>query len=109
MKTIETDQLKSELKKKNIVLIEVLEKEDFDKEHIGGAIHIPMNKIGTEAKQQFNLDEKIVVYCSDENCSASSTAAKKLKDLGFKNVFHYKGGKKAWKEAGLPTKNNSLI
>lgn len=27
---------------------------------------------------------------------------KKLEDLGFKNVYDFEGGKKAWREAGYP-------
>lgn len=102
MKTITKDELKKKLENDNIYLIEVLDEEEFKKSHIKGAINIPLKKIGTEAKQRFNEADEIVVYCSNYDCSASPTAAKKLENLGFKNVFDYEGGKKEWKEAGMP-------
>ncbi len=102
MKKITTEQLKEKLDKNDIVLIEVLDEEQYQKSHLPGAINIPVNRIGTEAKQRFDLDQEIVVYCSDAACSASPTAARKLNKLGFEHVYDYEDGKKAWQEAGLP-------
>jgi rhodanese-related sulfurtransferase len=102
MKTIKKEELKQKLEKSNIKLIEVLDEEAFNREHIKGAINIPLERIGTEAKDRFKQDDEIAVYCSNFDCSASPTAAKKLENLGFKNVYDYEGGKKDWKEAGFP-------
>jgi len=102
MKTITTQELQNKLEKDKIHLVEVLDEEKFKKEHIKGAVNIPLNRIVTEAKDKFNEEDEIVVYCTDENCSASPTAAKKLNKKGFENVYDYEGGKKAWKDAGLP-------
>lgn len=101
MKSITKEELKDKLENDSVKLIEVLEEEEFNNSHIAGAINIPLKRIGTEAKQKFNEEDEIVVYCSDYNCSASPTAAKKLESLGFNNVYDYEGGKKDWKEAGL--------
>lgn len=105
MKKIATEQLREKLDKNEIVLIEVLDEEQYQKSHLLGAINIPVNRIGTEVKQRFKPDQEIVVYCSDSACSASPTAAQKLTDLGFEHVFDYEGGKQAWREAGLPMEN----
>ncbi|MFP4024049.1 MAG: rhodanese-like domain-containing protein [Thiohalospira sp.] len=102
MKTIKRDELKEKLDNNEVKLVEVLSEEDYNKEHIKGAINIPLERIGTEAKDKFDKDDQIVVYCSNFDCSASPAAAKKLDNLGFKNVFDYQGGKKDWKDAGLP-------
>jgi len=95
MKTITTEKLHEKLKNNGIHLIEVLNEEKYNKEHIKGAINIPLNRIATESKDKFEKDDEIVVYCSDEDCTASPTAAKKLDKQGFRNVFDYEGGKKA--------------
>lgn len=102
MNTIKTEELKQKLEKNKVVLIEVLDEEEYNKSHIKGAVNIPLKRISTEARKRYQDDEEIVVYCSDKECTASPTAAKKLKESGFKNIYHYKGGKKEWKESGLP-------
>ncbi|WP_339736763.1 rhodanese-like domain-containing protein [uncultured Sunxiuqinia sp.] len=102
MENITTEQLRKKLDKNDIVLIEVLDEEQYQTSHLPGAINIPVSRIGTEVKQRFESDQEIVVYCSDVDCSASPTAAGKLDDLGFEHVYDYEEGKKAWREAGLP-------
>jgi rhodanese-related sulfurtransferase len=102
MKEIKRDELKQKLDNKEVILIEVLNREKYEKSHIKGAINIPLEEIGAESKERFNKNDQIVVYCSDHECTASPKAAKKLEDLGFENVYHYKGGKKDWKESDFP-------
>lgn len=77
MKTIKHKELKKKMENDEIILIEVLGEEKYKKAHIQGAINIPLEKIGTEAKSRFDKDKPIAVYCTDENCSASPTAGKK--------------------------------
>jgi rhodanese-related sulfurtransferase len=102
MKIIKKEELKKRLEINDVILIDVLEPEKYNKSHIKGAINIPLEKIVTEAKNRFKKDDKLVVYCSDYTCSSSPAAAKKLVEAGFTNVFDYKEGKKEWEEAEYP-------
>jgi rhodanese-related sulfurtransferase len=102
MKNINIEELEQKLRNEEVILVEVLDKESYEKSHIKGAINIPLKEIGAQAKKRFNKGDEIVVYCSDRECKASPSAAKKLDNLGFENVYHFKGGKKEWKESGLP-------
>lgn len=102
MKTISTEELKEKLDKDELILIDVLSEKSYEQSHIRGAINIPLKVIGTRAKENYNKDDQIVVYCSGPDCQTSHTAAEKLDDLGFSNVYHYKGGKEKWAEAGYP-------
>jgi rhodanese-related sulfurtransferase len=100
--TIDRDELEEKLANDEITLIEVLDEEEYERNHIKGAINVPLSEIGREIKGKFSQDEEIVVYCADSSCGASPKAAEKLDELGFENVFDYQGGKKDWKEAGNP-------
>jgi rhodanese-related sulfurtransferase len=102
MKNIQKEELKKRLENNSTTLIEVLNPEEYEKEHIRGAINIPLSEIATEANKSFKKDQELILYCSDADCTASATAAEKLEDTGFTNIYHYPGGKKEWKEAGFP-------
>jgi len=82
-------------------LVDVLSRESFTKQHIKGAISIPLEEIGRKASKQLKKSGKIVTYCASFECSASTQAARKLIALGYKNVFDYKGGLKDYQAGGL--------
>jgi rhodanese-related sulfurtransferase len=82
-------------------LVEVLTKEEFNKGHIPGAINLPIDEIEKLAKQKLKKMEIIVVYCESYSCHASTKAARKLLEMGYKKTLDFKGGKRWWRHAGL--------
>jgi len=54
-------------------------------------------------------DKSIVIYCAGWQCWHSWNAAKRLVALGYTNVYWYRGGIQAWKEAKLPTIKDNPI
>lgn len=83
-------------------LVDVLDKGHYEKEHIPGAISLPLNEIEKKAAKVLKKDDTIVVYCASFDCQASTNATEKLLSMGYKNVLDYKGGLKDYKEANLP-------
>lgn len=82
-----------ELKKnnKNIILLDVRSKQEFQEEHLNGAVNIPSFEI--DAKIENMLKDKksiIIVYC--KTGGRSSKALKKLQKLGYENVYNLKNG-----------------
>ncbi len=105
-KTIDLETLKAKIDgNEDFYLVETLLPREYDEWHLPGAINIHFNKMGKEAKERFNEDDEIVVYCHDEECRASTIAAEKLDKMGFSNVYEFAGGKRAWKNAGYPTES----
>ncbi|MCG5516804.1 MULTISPECIES: rhodanese-like domain-containing protein [unclassified Ectothiorhodospira] len=103
MKTIDREQLKqmNEEKHEDFVLINVLPREAFKKQHIRTSINIPVGSDDfTEQVDRIagGKDRKIVVYCANFDCDASRKAAAKLDDTSFTNVFDYEGGTQDWFE-----------
>ena|SRR6187455_655223 len=99
MQTITREALKKKLERgDDFALVEVLSPQAYDAYHLPGAINIPLGP-NFEENVLLTLHDKnqeIVVYCSDENCSASPTAYKRLKDLGYRRVYDYEFGKHDW-------------
>jgi rhodanese-related sulfurtransferase len=46
-------------------LVEVLPKEEFDEQHLPGAMHIPLRKIDSEVRASLAPERPVVVYCWD--------------------------------------------
>jgi rhodanese-related sulfurtransferase len=46
-------------------IVEVLPRDEFEEDHLPGAIHLPLRKIEAEDRQQLDGDRPIVVYCWD--------------------------------------------
>ena len=47
-------------------LVEVLPREEYEEEHLPGAINIPLRKIDSEAKQRLDPSRPVIVYCWDD-------------------------------------------
>jgi rhodanese-related sulfurtransferase len=106
MQTISRDQLDRELHAAaHPVLVEVLAPRDFHEFHLPGAINVPIGPTFPERIQRAIPDkhQRVVVYCRDCTCHASSSAAVAMEQLGYTDVARYEGGKDEWKRAGLAT------
>ena len=100
MKTISREELKEKLDhKEDFRLVMALAEWAYQAKHIPGSIHFATMK---EAIQSLNKDEEIVVYCSDENCIASTALGQLLERNGYSHVLHYSGGLQDWEQAGYP-------
>ena len=100
MKTISREELKEKLdRKENFRVVMALAEWAYQAKHIPGSIHFATMK---EAIQSLNKDDEIVVYCSDENCIASTALGQLLERNGYSHVSHYAGGLQDWELAGYP-------
>lgn len=98
MKTISSKELKQKLdRKENFRLVMALAEWAFQAKHIPGSIHFDTMR---EALQSLSRDDEIVVYCSDENCIASTALGQLLERNGYAHVLHYAGGLADWEQAG---------
>ena len=95
-KSSEEKSLKEIIKENNYIIIDVRTKEEYDEEHIIGAINIPYDEINKDTK----LDKKktILVYCkSGVRSRKAYQTLKKLKydvvDLGAYNTIDLEKGK----------------
>ncbi len=100
---ITVDELKAKVKRHEIFkLVEISNPDDFDNGHIDGAINIPLDSLAREASKRFRKFQQIVIYVQEAASSVGTVAAGRLQRLEFSNVVLLKGGKEAWRNAGLP-------
>jgi len=107
MKTKGRDEILGKLKDRpgRTLLIDVRDREDYEAEHIRGALSIPITELTMRAAKSFDKDREIIVYCQAFDCPLSAQAAKVLDRMGFTDVVDYEGGLNDWKEAGYPTES----
>ena len=85
------------------VVAEILGPQHFASGHLPGALNLPLEGFSEAALRALpNQAAEVVVYCASTTCQNSDIAARKLLALGYGNVRVFRGGKAAWREAGLP-------
>lgn len=85
-----------------LVVVDARYREVFAREHLPGAINLPVREIDASSTATLSRDALYVVYCWNESCHASTKAAQRLAALGFR-VKELHGGLQHWKEQGFPT------
>jgi len=100
---ISHDELKSAIKEKKVVLLDVNGTDSYKEGHIPGAIDFTQAKAELKAKLPADKSALVVAYCGNENCGAYAAGAKAAQELGYTNVKHYKPGIAGWKAKGEKT------
>lgn len=98
--TINRDELREKLDRgDDFKLVMTLHEFAYRAAHIPGSLHFPTVEAMLDA---LDLDDEVVVYCSDPACVASQFAYYGLTDRGYRNVRRYEGGLSDWSAAGYP-------
>jgi len=114
-KIVSTAELKGWIdQKKDMLIVDTMPYEDsYKKQHVPGAVQFEFPKeevtnLDNKTKAAFekilgpNKNRLIVVYCGFTKCTRSHNGAMWAVKLGYKNVYRYPGGIKAWMEADYP-------
>ena len=54
-----------DLIKKGVQVVGVLPAQEFEEDHLPGAINLPLRKIETEAKERLDPSQPVILYCWD--------------------------------------------
>lgn len=98
---VDTDDVRA-LLADGALAVEVLPRADYVREHLPGAVSMPLDQLDARAAESLDRSRTLVVYCYDHECDLSSRAAALLLRLGFEDVRDYVPSKTAWLGAGLP-------
>jgi len=86
---------------KKFTLVDVLPRDNFRKEHIPGALSLPVDEIESSAEKVLpDKHAAIITYCASFDCAASTKAAEMLVNKGYTDVLDFKGGIKDFKTSG---------
>jgi rhodanese-related sulfurtransferase len=84
----------------NLILLDIRDDWEWEKSHLEGAIHIPLETLATRV-QELDPTRETIVYCHHGEKSVDGCLA--LWDFGFRKVRSMTGGIEAWSELIDPT------
>ncbi len=88
------------------VLVDARSADSFAKEHITGALSLPLAVAGGKKPplpKNVTPDTIIIAYCNGFSCHDSMELGKILIKSGYRQVFVFEGGLPEWRDAGYPT------
>ncbi len=91
--SISNHKLLALIKNNNVTILDVRGKDEFERGHIFGALHIPVDEI-VQRYHEIPEGKQIVTYCG-KGAGRSENAAKILNENG-KRVFWLEGGYQGW-------------
>ena len=62
---IDRDELQRLLRDEHAQLVEVLPPDEYEDEHLPGAINIPLKTLDPQSTRQLDPDRPVIVYCYD--------------------------------------------
>ena len=84
----------------NAIWLDARSVEDFEKEHVPGALNLNGEHWGEQLPQMlatWSPEKRLIVYCSSVSCGSSREIARRLRqEAELKNVFVLEGGWEAW-------------
>ena len=98
-KDLQLDDVRKLIAEGGYDIVDVREDWEWNKGHLPGARHVVLNALLANPAAQDIRDKTIFVCLTGER---SSVASEMAVALGTKDVVNFRGGTKAWRDAGLP-------
>lgn len=87
---ITAEEAKEKMDAETVTVVDVRTPEEYEAGHIEGAVNVPLDTIGdTQPALLDDPEAVLLVYCRSGVRSAS--AARKLAELGYQNLFDFGG------------------
>jgi rhodanese-related sulfurtransferase len=84
------------------VVIDVREKDAYDKGHIPGAVAVPIGELGQRMDALgLSRTDPVLVYCG-EGSNRGPDATRQLNTGGYSGAVNLRGGYAGWQAAGQP-------
>ena len=114
IENLTVEQVASEVRGGNVVLVDIRESEErVQNGAIPGAIHLPRGMLeffsdptSPYYRTELAPDRRVILHCAAGGRSA--LAVRTLQDMGYSDVAHLDGGFGAWAAAGQPVDRQQL-
>lgn len=100
MKIIRTEELHKRMESGHAAVFDVRGDVDYEYGHIPGAKTAPLGSLVFRVARVMNPDSFVAVYSAGKECDLAFQAARRLENLGLRNVHCYEDGLEGWRAAG---------
>jgi rhodanese-related sulfurtransferase len=100
LEPVPKEELLRRARHRDVVVLDVRPREEFEAGHIAGAISVPLREL-KERLAELPADRRIVAYCRGRYCVLAAEAVRLLRRRGLE-AFRLEEGFAEWREAGLP-------
>ena len=97
---------------RGVLFLDVSNEDVWQEAHVPGAVHLPINRNKqdptkprlkqTTLRGIVNKDEEVVLYWYSPGTGYPAFSTAKAVNWGYKKIYYFVGGARAWKEAGYP-------
>ena len=94
------EQLRMDQLNDEVIILDARESNEYKTSHLKDSKFIGYNNLNLSILDSISWDKQIVIYCSVG--IRSEKIARKIQDLGFRNVKNLYGGIFEWKNTGYP-------
>lgn len=106
------EEVLNKIKEKDVIILNVLPREDFEKLHITGSRSLPLTldyaAFLQEVEKDYGKASFFITYGNHWTSADGASAAQAMRTGGFK-VENYPGGIREWFDAGLPTQGTEAL
>lgn len=97
VRTLTLEELRQEMETGEIILLDVRPEDEYENDHIPGAISIPIEELENHLATIPKTD-KVIAYCRGPYCIYAAQAVQLLGNKGF-NAFRLKEGVLEWRKS----------
>jgi rhodanese-related sulfurtransferase len=103
LKTVDPATLRQRMQSERIAIFDVNSGNSWRNARVPGARHLEPAFLESELPNE--RDQALVFYCSNPFCRKAPLAARRAKQMGYRNVQVLSAGISGWLAAGLPTES----
>jgi rhodanese-related sulfurtransferase len=101
VQSISTEEIRERLDSGTAAVFDVRGDVEFERGHLPGAKTAPLGSLVFRVARIMNPDSFVAVYSAGGDCGLAANAARRLENLGLRNVYVYEDGLQGWQAAGL--------
>lgn len=107
---IAIEELEAALSDPDVIVIDAQGEGNYETAHIAGAIDFDLNTVVEQASTEIsNKDQRVLLYCTDEDCLGAEFVGTLLVEAGYNNVGRYLRGVDGWAKSGRAVATGSSI